>query len=239
MFKKNKKIIILVITVIVVITLMSYQKINIWFQNSNYMTRESIQVAVMGHVDIDIVENGETVNELEDIFSDIILSEDDNKIKVGKKYKKQLSVRCKEDSADIYARVVITKKWTNKEGNTTGISPELIEVDLSNNGWFIDEKNSTSERIIAYYPKIIKANETIPFMETVSISSDIDKLVKLEKNESAEGTIIETDKIFNGLHADVNIETSAIQAENMTSEALKEAWEADLNIDENGNLSLK
>ncbi len=237
MFKKNIKIIVGFVIIIIAIVLIAYQKITIDFQKGEYDTRK---VGSNNKCRIDIVEDGESLDILngKDFFANIILSEADNKIKVGKKYTKHVSIK-NIGEMDVYTRFMISKKWLDQDGNEqTDASADTIEVQLSNNGWFIDESSSTPDRIVVYYPKIVKAGETIPFMESIKINEEINKIAKEERIDGAEGTTIYTERVYDNCKVNIEINVDAIQTHEAVY-AIKNTWGVDVNIDENGNLSLK
>ena len=87
----------------------------------------------------------------------------DEKVALGKKYEEKLTVK-NSGAIDEYVRVSIVKSWTDKDGNkVTSLSPKLIDLGLTGNGWIKDENNSTEERIMLYYPRVLKSGEMAPY----------------------------------------------------------------------------
>ena len=70
------------------------------------------------------------------------------KLKPGKKYKEVLTVS-NTGTIDNYVRVILYKSWMDPAGNKdTTLSPKLIDLNiLEGNGWVIDEKASTTEKM--------------------------------------------------------------------------------------------
>ena len=67
-------------------------------------------------------------------------------------------------------RVILNKSWSKGEGadavKDTKLSPELIDLNLTGNGWVVDNTTSNSkERTILYYTSILPAGETTPDFE--------------------------------------------------------------------------
>ena len=75
-----------------------------------------------------------------------MLPGEDEKLVPGKKYVEALKVR-NSGTIDSYVRVILYKNWT-KDGEKadTELSPDLIELNLTGNGWIVDEDASTAER---------------------------------------------------------------------------------------------
>ena len=73
---------------------------------------------------------------------------------------------------DTFVRVVLTKSWQDKEGKNVDLSPALIELGFNQDGWVINEAQSTDERVVLYYTKVVESKKTTPdFMKTIRISN--------------------------------------------------------------------
>ena len=82
-----------------------------------------------------------------ELLSHLLDGEAGGKIQPGKAYSEELSVR-NSGSIDEYVRVILYCYWEDKDGNrVTDVSPGLIELGLTGNGWVEDASASTEEKI--------------------------------------------------------------------------------------------
>ncbi|GFI10765.1 hypothetical protein IMSAGC007_03236 [Lachnospiraceae bacterium] len=121
------------------------------YYSENYEMR--IEVPSIG---VSLVENGSVAgsrnyvgNEWKESGGELLqnmLSGENEKLVLGKKYDEVLKVR-NSGTIDSYVRVILYKNWT-KDGEKadTELSPDLIELNLTGNGWIVDEDASTAER---------------------------------------------------------------------------------------------
>ena len=110
-----------------------------------------------------------------------MLQESDGKLQLGRAYTEALSVK-NSGNIDEYVRVRVYKNWTKKDGSKeTTLSPSLIILNLTQNGWIIDEASSTEERTVLYWPNILKVGEsTAALSDTLTIDPSIG--TKVTKN---------------------------------------------------------
>ena len=74
-----------------------------------------------------------------ELLANMIDAEAGEKLVPGKAYPEALSVK-NSGTIDQYVRVMVYRYWVDKEGNkTTELSPELIDLNLTGNGWVEDE----------------------------------------------------------------------------------------------------
>ena len=98
---------------------------------------------------------------------------DGEKFVPGKEYPERLAVT-NSGTIDTYIRVIVKKSWIDQEGKDTTLSPELIDLNFTGNGWVIDEASSTRERTVLYYTKSIASGESTPdFTDTLRIDPSI------------------------------------------------------------------
>lgn len=167
-----------------------------------------------------------------------MLQETDGKLLLGRKYVEELSVK-NSGSIDEYVRVAITKSWRKQDGTKeTTLAPALIELHMTQNGWLIDEAASTEERTVLYWPKILKIGEKTPsFVDSLKINEKIASKVKKETTTEGEYTTITTTFLYDGVTFQVEAEVDAVQTHN-AKDAIKSAWGIDVNIADDGTLSL-
>lgn len=167
-----------------------------------------------------------------------MLEESDGKLVLGKNYTEELSVK-NSGNIDEYVRVRIYKNWTKKDGSKeTTLAPDLIVLNMTRNGWLVDEAASTEERTVLYWPQILKQGETTPeFCDTIKIDTSIAS--KVTKNTVTEGnrTTVTTTFNYDGVQFNLEAEVDAVQTHN-AKDAIKSAWGVDVNIAEDGTLSL-
>lgn len=167
-----------------------------------------------------------------------MLDETDGKLVAGRNYKEALSVK-NSGNIDEYVRVRIYKSWKNEDGSKeTTLAPSLIELNLTQNGWIVDENASTEERTVLYWPSVLKVGESTPaFSDTLKIDNSI--MSKVTEHTTEENGLKTTTTTFNynGVSFHVEAEVDAVQTHN-AQDAIKSAWGVDVSVDSNGNLTL-
>lgn len=144
-------------------------------------------------------------------------------------------------SIDSYVRVILKKSWTNKEGvKDTTLSPDLIDLNLKEeSGWVIDKNASTKERTILYYTGILPAGKSTPALsDTLTIDGSIATKVKQDVTEKDGYKTITTTYAYDGYNFQLEAEADAVQTHN-AQDAIKSAWGVDVDVDGNGNISLR
>ncbi len=173
-----------------------------------------------------------------ELLSDM-LEESDNKLQLGRAYHEELSVK-NSGTINEYVRVRIYKSWTNADGEKeTSLSPSLIELNLTNNGWILDEENSTEERTVLYWPSILTVGETTKALsDTLTIDSSIGN--KVTKETFVEDGVTKTTTKFNydGVKFHLKAEVDAVQTHN-AKDAIKSAWGVDVNVASDGTIALQ
>ena len=168
-----------------------------------------------------------------------MLEESDNQLQLGRAYKEELSVK-NTGTINEYVRVRIYKSWTDKDGNKeTTLSPSLIILHMTNNGWIIDEDASTEERTVLYWPNILSVGETTSALsDTLTIDSSIGN--KVTKTTTVEDGVTKTTTKFNydGVKFNLKAEVDAVQTHN-AKDAIKSAWGVDVNVADDGTISLQ
>ena len=129
--------------------------------------------------------------------------------------------------------------WKNEDGSKeTTLAPSLIELNLTQNGWIVDENASTEERTVLYWPSVLKVGESTPeFSDTLKIDNSITSKVTEHTTEENGLKTTTTTFNYNGVSFHVEAEVDAVQTHN-AQDAIKSAWGVDVSVDSNGNLTL-
>lgn len=163
------------------------------------------------------------------------LLKDDEKFVLGKTYDEKLAVE-NSGNIDTFVRVVLTKSWQDKEGKNVDLSPALIELGFNQDGWVINEAQSTDERVVLYYTKVVESKKTTPdFMKTIRISNQLSTMYTKVEDEKT----IKYQYTYNGYTFTLDAEVDAVQTHN-AKDAIKSAWGIDVNVnDDETELSLE
>lgn len=203
----------------------------------------------VSNIGVSLLENGETVSrrdydsngEWNETIGTLLADLQEETIVPGKEYDEALAVS-NSGSIDSYVRVILNKSWTDSEGSTDpNLSPELIDLNLlTDNGWIIDEDASTAERTILYYTNILPAGETTPALsDTVRIDPAVaDKVTEeVTTDENGYKTITFT-YAYDGYTFELEAEVNAVQTHN-AQDAIKSAWGVDVDVADDGTISLR
>ncbi len=203
----------------------------------------------VSNIGVSLLENGETVSrrdydsngEWNETSGALLADLQEETIVPGKEYDEALAVS-NSGSIDSYVRVILNKSWTDSEGSTDpNLSPELIDLNLlTDNGWIIDEDASTAERTILYYTNILPAGETTPALsDTVRIDPAVaDKVTEeVATDENGYKTITFT-YAYDGYTFELEAEVNAVQTHN-AQDAIKSAWGVDVDVADDGTISLR
>lgn len=206
--------------------------------------------ATMSSIGTSIVENGNVVanrdytsddswegTESGALFSN--MTEEIDNFKLGKRYSYEISVKNSGD-IDTYVRMIIKKTIQDANGDKdTTISPELIELEFSDEDWIIAEDQSTPERTVCYYKKILEMGSTTPnLINSIKVDNSIGKISteKLVTDENGYETI---EVVYAGAEKSFNLdmEVDAVQTHN-AADAIKSAWGVNVTVDSNGDIEL-
>lgn len=203
----------------------------------------------VSNIGVSLLENGETVSrrdydsngEWNETSGALLADLQEETIVPGREYDEALAVS-NSGSIDSYVRVILNKSWTDSEGSTDpNLSPELIDLNLlTDNGWIIDEDASTAERTILYYTNILPAGETTPALsDTVRIDPAVaDKVTEeVATDENGYKTITFT-YAYDGYTFELEAEVNAVQTHN-AQDAIKSAWGVDVDVADDGTISLR
>ena len=161
----------------------------------------------------------------------------------GKTYTEELSLT---NSGDIvtYVRITIYRFWCDEDGNKVQeLDPSLIELNLTNNGWVVDESATTPERIVAYYTTPLEPGETTTALcDTLRISSDVTAKGTATSVQNGKYTTITVTYDYDGMDFVLQAEGDAVQAlvgDTYGSAAILSAWGlSSASVSGDGTLSL-
>lgn len=206
-----------------------------------YSENYSVQVN-MSSIGVTLLENGEEVSSRNYTDDGEWAATDgklltgmlgkDGKLTPGKKYDEALSVK-NSGNIDTFVRVILTKSWQDKEGQkATELSPELIELNLTGNGWTEAKVESSPERTVLYYTNALAAGDTSPELsDTIRIDHKIAQMVT--KKVSEDGKTIRYVYDYDGYTFHLDAEVHAVQTNN-AKDAIKSAWGVDVNVSSDG-----
>ncbi len=186
----------------------------------------------------DYTGSGGNWNQTQGALLSDMLKETNGQLEIGRNYTEELSVR-NTGTIDQYVRVTILKNWTDANGKKlTNLAPSLIVLNLTQNGWIRDDKASTEERTVLYWPYPLKVGETTAAFSS-SICIDEAVMSKVTKtSETQDGlTTITTSYNYDGAQFNLEVEVDAVQTHNAV-DAIKSAWGVDVNVGADGTLSL-
>ncbi len=165
---------------------------------------------------------------------------EDTSVKLGKKYKEELSVT-NSGSISQYVRVSIHKYWTDADGKKCReVSPAMIDLNLVNQDthWIVDPEASTEERTVLYYNRVLGPGETTPlFADTLAIKEEVAARVTQTETKRDGGTVITTMYDYDGYQFCVEAKVDAVQEHN-AEDAIYSAWGRLVSVSD-GTLSLK
>ena len=154
------------------------------------------------------------------LLGDMLKNAGDEKLILDKKYDEKLAVK-NSGSIDEYVRVTVQHYWADKEtgDKLSKLDPSKIQIDFTNDGWTEDESAETTEKI--------------------SISGDIAAIVGQTSQTDDNGlTTITTTYEYDGASFVLEATVDAVQTHN-AKDAIKSAWGVDVNISDDGALSLE
>lgn len=154
-------------------------------------------------------------------------------INIGQKYSESIVAKNSSDKFNEYIRVKVRKYWgiTVGEGDNavveknTALDPELIELSVKE-GWFKNEAEHTPEMDVYYYTKPVAAGSSVEFIDGVTISDTVTRVVETEPSTkdgaSITGTIHNV-YLYDNAQFFVEVELDAVQSHN-GAQAIYGAW---------------
>ena len=214
-----------------------------------YYSENYAAEVTVSSIGVTLTENGEKVgfrdythkndqwNETEGTLLSNLLAEGET-LEPGREYPEKLAV-ANSGTIDTYVRVIIKKSWVDQEGKDTTLSPELIDLHFTGNGWVIDENASTRERTVLYYTKSIAPGETTAdITDTLRIDPAITGKIKETITEKDGYQTVTTAYEYDGYSLYLEAEADAVQTHS-AQEAIKSAWGVHVIISPDKSLSLR
>ena len=162
--------------------------------------------------------------------------------KPGVYYPELLSVS-NNGALEEYVRVLLRIRWTDQSGSPVrDLDPSLIHLDLAE-GWVVSQQESTDEKIVIYYTKPLGADpenpadggDKVAFLNGITIDPAVASDVVWGKNDET-GNITLTYR-YNDVNFEISAEADAVQT-GSAQDAILSAWGVEVNIAEDGTLSL-
>lgn len=231
MRRKINVYIIIVMTVIMTIVIIP-RNLSQAFETSSIGTSLIENGRLIAKNDIDTNIDGEGK-----LFVDI------SNIIPGKKYEENLCVN-NVGEINTYVRAVVDKMFIDEEGNKSGEVNSrhiVLETEKLGSEWIIDENASTLDRTVYYYTKRLEVGESTPnFIDKISINPEIyhDMYERVIETEESGRQNISLNNKFENLRAGIVIKIDAAQDHN-AADAIWSLWGVRVNIDSEGNLSLR
>lgn len=151
---------------------------------------------------------------------------------IGKQYEERLAVKA-SGASDIYTKVEIYKEWKNEDGSTNQeLEPSMLEVNVLDNGWVIDEEKRTAAKITLYYTKPLKVGETsLDFIDSITINPKLKQNVTFNTNNN----IITTQRNYEKAHMEIKCKVDAVQTHDAKN-AIWSTWGREVEIAEDRNI---
>lgn len=186
----------------------------------------------------DYTGSGDVWEESQGVLLEDMLDETDGTLLPGREYTEELAVR-NSGNIDEYVRVRIYKYWTSEDGSREqDLAPALIDLNLTDSGWILDESAATEERTVLYWPQVLPVGASTPaFTDTLAIDSSITSKVSTETRTEGGVTTTVTTFDYDGVQFHIEAEVDAVQTHN-AADAIKSAWGVDVNVAPDGSLSL-
>ena len=157
-------------------------------------------------------------------------------IQIGKKYGEFVQIANNsnpETGYPEYIRVVVRKSWNKDRVKQTFLNPDLIVLDVNEELWYRNPAESTFEQEVYYRKTPLNCGETAELIRGIQINDSVTTVVS---KKEVEGTI-ETEYVYNGESALIEIEADAVQTNNCVA-AIQGAWgiEVTCSADDNGDI---
>jgi hypothetical protein len=173
-----------------------------------------------------LLENDSEIGEDGTLLKDLV-SEGES-FKIGTTYPEKISVQ-NNGNYDEYVRVIITKSWKYKNGNTdTTLDPDLIKLTFADSGNWIEDPNAdTKEQTIYYYTKPVAKDEVVDLVTALTVDQSVTTLVT---TEGTSGTITTTYD-YDGKAFSIEAEVDAVQTHS-AEDAILGAWGINVTVDD-------
>ncbi len=212
------------------------------YYSENYVSRVQMQ-----NIGVTLLENGSAVSsrdygdtadgnwtETSGALLENMIPEGEE-FKLGKTYPEELAVQ-NSGSISEYVRVSIYKYWKDENGaKMPNLSPDLIDLHLTGNGWLEDTEAKTAERTVLYYSSVLGAGQTSSlFADTLTVDGAV--ATKVKQVPSEDGKTITAVYEYDGVEFCVEAKVDAVQEHN-GQDAIWSAWGRRVTVS-GGSLSL-
>lgn len=159
-----------------------------------------------------------------------MLEETGGRLVTDRSYKEELSV-VNSGSIPEYVRVRIYRYWVDpdapldEDGNerkVTTMDPGWIELELLEDGWWVNEEECTDECIVMYYRSELPTGGAAPFCKSITIDGAAAKVTKTEVSEG----VVKTEYEYEGKKFVLEVDADAVQNHN-AEHAIPSAWGVD------------
>lgn len=211
------------------------------YYSENYVSRVAMQ-----NIGVTLLENGNPVSsrdygdgtdgswtETSGALLENLVPEGEE-FKLGKTYSEELAVQ-NSGSINEYVRVSVYKYWRDENGTKLpNLSPDLIHLNLTGNGWVEDAEAKTAERTVLYYSSVLGAGEiSTAFADTLTVDGAV--ATKVKQVASEDGTVTAVYE-YDGVEFCVEAKVDAVQEHN-GQDAIWSAWGRRVTVS-GGSLSL-
>lgn len=191
----------------------------------------------LDHVDVQVLENGSDITGTGGKAGTLLGSIDT--IVPGKVYTEELAAKNATGDGDVdpvsqYVRIILKKYWVNADGTKdTTMDPDLIHISFgdkayNDEAWQLNENETTAERNVYYYSKILNAQETTaPLIDTLQLDASIATDVS-DTNliPSQEGDVYKYTYRYDGKTICVEADVQVLQPHNI-NDAIVSSWGVD------------
>ena len=134
-----------------------------------------------------------------------------------------------------YVRVVVSKYWTDLDGNKdTEADPEFINLETTGD-WAAVPSESNTEETVYYYKKPLEKNAEAQLLKSISFDKDVLDAYKITKTDE-DGNKVVTIKGYQKKKCNIEVRVDAIQARS-AKDAILGAWGIDVTFDDAGNIT--
>ncbi len=200
------------------------------YYNENYAAK--ITVSQIG---VSLLENGDVVTRRDyvdnkweekskELFEKVSSGDKDGvggKWILNKYYKEDLAVK-NSGQIDEYVRVRIYRYWVKDGKKVRDLTPDLIDLQLTNEKDWVKGPGETLECIELYHKGILEAGESSAFADKLRIKKEL----MTEAEVIRDGDKLITKYKYDGVEFKIEIEVDAVQTHN-ARDAIKSAWGVD------------
>ena len=192
---------------------------------------------VLSTLNVAVVENGKAVGGAGGAMGKMLAGLEGKKLAPGGEYTEEIGAR-NSGAYDEYVRVIIRKYWTKDGKTATDLTPDLIKLsyksqnkteDYNSSSWYLDTAESTAERSVYYYKKVLGKNSDSDLLfNTLSVDKSVisEENITESKEESGGKTIYTYTYKYDGYTINVEAEAQAVQTHN-AAQAIKSVWGVD------------